>query len=71
MFQLQSMKRNLRGEMTVVAKENITILDFELIESVARALSVSSTEVHVHMTNQKINIAIVTIMTVNKILIYF
>ncbi|XP_052699025.1 L-asparaginase-like isoform X2 [Crassostrea angulata] len=38
------MKRNLRGEMTVVAKENITILDFELIESVARALSVSSTE---------------------------
>lgn len=37
-------KRNLRGEMTVVAKENITILDFELIESVARALSVSSTE---------------------------
>lgn len=45
MFQLQSMKRNLRGEMTVVAKENITILDFELIESVARALSVSSTEV--------------------------
>lgn len=31
--------------MTVVAKENITILDFELIESVARALSVSSTEV--------------------------
>nr|XP_034325226.1 L-asparaginase [Crassostrea gigas] len=40
----KSMKRNLRGEMTVVAKENITILDFELIESVARALSVSSTE---------------------------
>ncbi|XP_061173483.1 L-asparaginase-like isoform X2 [Saccostrea echinata] len=37
-------KRNLRGELTVVAKENITILDFELIESVARALSVSSTE---------------------------
>ncbi|XP_022330735.1 L-asparaginase-like isoform X2 [Crassostrea virginica] len=37
-------KRNLRGEMTVVAKENITILDFELIETVARALSVSSTE---------------------------
>ncbi|XP_022330741.2 L-asparaginase-like [Crassostrea virginica] len=37
-------KRNLRGEMTVVAKENISILDFELIESVAQALSVSSTE---------------------------
>lgn len=29
----------------MVAKENITILDFELIETVARALSVSSTEV--------------------------
>ena len=29
----------------MVAKENISILDFELIESVAQALSVSSTEV--------------------------
>uniref|UniRef100_A0A8W8I7Y9 asparaginase n=1 Tax=Magallana gigas TaxID=29159 RepID=A0A8W8I7Y9_MAGGI len=38
------MKRNLRGEMTVVAKEDISILDFELIESVAQELRLSSTE---------------------------
>lgn len=40
------MKRNLRGEMTVVAKEDISILDFELIESVAQELRLSSTEVN-------------------------
>lgn len=28
------MKRNLRGEMIVVVKEDIFIFDFELIESV-------------------------------------
>lgn len=28
------MKRNLRGEMIVVVKEDILIFDFELIESV-------------------------------------
>lgn len=48
----QFMKRNLRGEMTVVAKEDISILDFELIESVAQELRLSSTEVHVNACNK-------------------
>lgn len=50
----QFMKRNLRGEMTVVAKEDISILDFELIESVAQELRLSSTEVHVNACNKSV-----------------
>lgn len=50
----QFMKRNLRGEMTVVAKEDISILDFELIESVAQELRLSSTEVHVNTCNKSV-----------------
>ncbi|KAK3093431.1 hypothetical protein FSP39_015649 [Pinctada imbricata] len=38
------MTRNLRGEMTVVRNETISIMDFELIDSVAKCLSISSTE---------------------------
>ena len=39
------MSRNLRGEMKVVIKEDMSILDFELIEGVAKTLCLSSKEV--------------------------
>ncbi|KAL5008955.1 hypothetical protein ScPMuIL_014536 [Solemya velum] len=35
-------KRNLRGEMTVVTKEEISIMDLEIIDSVAKTLCLSS-----------------------------
>ncbi|CAC5396772.1 ASPG [Mytilus coruscus] len=38
------MSRNLRGEMKVVAKEDMSIMDFELIEGVAKTLCLSSKE---------------------------
>ncbi|XP_064600543.1 L-asparaginase-like [Liolophura sinensis] len=38
------MSRNLRGEMKVVMKPNISLRDFELLESVASAMSLSTSE---------------------------
>ncbi|XP_071159047.1 L-asparaginase-like isoform X1 [Mytilus edulis] len=38
------MSRNLRGELKVVVKEDMSIMDFELIEGVAKTLCLSSKE---------------------------
>ncbi|XP_060071945.1 L-asparaginase-like [Ylistrum balloti] len=38
------MERNLRGEVQAIRKEDISLQDFELIDSVAKALSISTKE---------------------------
>jgi lysophospholipase len=43
-FALQMMRQNLRGEMTVALTSSISISDFTLIDKVAEAMSMSSTE---------------------------
>lgn len=45
------MKKNLRGEVKSIQIEDISLLDFELIDSVARALSISTAEETLQLKN--------------------